>query len=158
MTKRHQKTFSISAPWFSFQRSFKTSGTVWYTRVKNETSSCSLIRLLFPNFIFIFLDEATSCKICYLISLSAQTSLSNIDLSWVMLLFPIRPLLGLMIWNWIDEPPCASISLLQPTHRWLWRSAWWPAGTDWNGARPELKPALVNKHLNSVGSHVVFFN
>lgn len=51
--------------------------------------------------------------------LSGQISLSDIDLCWVTLFFPIRPLLGLMTWKWIDELP-ALISLLKPAHHWLW--------------------------------------
>lgn len=41
---------------------------------------------------------------------SGQISLSVIDLCWVTLLFPIRPIFSLMTWKWVDELP-ALISL-----------------------------------------------
>lgn len=67
--------------------------------------------------------------------LSGQISLSDIDVFWVTLLFPITPLLGLMTWKWIDELP-APISPLKPctSLALLWLAAWRPAGAQWNGA------------------------
>lgn len=73
--------------------------------------------------------------------LSHPSSGPNLSISYRSLLgdaaFPIRPLLGLMTWMWIDELP-ALISLLKPAHHWLWvrflRGA--ELGEGWNGTRP----------------------
>lgn len=73
---------------------------------------------------FCFYGPAT-CGTSPVISplLLCQISLFDIDLCWVTLLFPIRPLLGLMTWKWIDGLPVL-ISSLKPAHHQLQVSSW----------------------------------